>query len=195
MPFGRTVLAFLQSPAEPRMMLRVWFPLLSVIGAHHKSDLRPCHVWLRASAEGPKCRKSISPRPRQINETSQPNRAGDPSTRAATQLRRPNLKSQSQEPLSAPFLNGLFSGKSGKNKTLQMVTLQVKIQLFFFVLGNFGAGGKQEHGRELCAEFLWLFARVQFSLAVLPFAVFLFCPSKFSRGQTAPQDKIGETPC
>ena len=55
-----------------------------------------------------------------------------------------------------------------------MVTLQVKILLlfFFFVLANFGAGGKQEHGRELCAEFLWLFARAQFSLAVLPFEVF-----------------------
>ena len=44
------------------------------------------------------------------------------------------------------------------------------------MLENFGARGKQEHGRELCADFLWLFARVQFSLAVLPFAVFLFCP-------------------
>ena len=39
------------------------------------------------------------------------------------------------------------------------------------MLGNFGAGGKQEHGRELCADFLWLFASAQFSLAVLPFAV------------------------
>ena len=45
------------------------------------------------------------------------------------------------------------------------------------MLGHFGARGKQEHGRELCADFLWLFARVQFSLAVLPFAVFLFCPN------------------
>ena len=40
------------------------------------------------------------------------------------------------------------------------------------MLGNFGARGKQEHGRELCADLLWLFARVQFSLAVLPFEVF-----------------------
>ena len=46
------------------------------------------------------------------------------------------------------------------------------------MLGNFGARGKQEHGRELCADFLWLFARVQFSLAVSPFAVFLFCPTR-----------------
>ena len=53
-----------------------------------------------------------------------------------------------------------------------MVTLQVKIQLFFFVLGNFGAGGKQERGQELCADFLWIFARARFSLAVLPFEVF-----------------------
>ena len=28
---------------------------------------------------------------------------------------------------------------------------------YFFMLGNFDAGGKQEHGRELCAEFLWIF--------------------------------------
>ena len=49
------------------------------------------------------------------------------------------------------------------------------------MLGNFGARGKQEHGRELCADFLWLFARVQFSLAVLPFAVFLFCRPKGPR--------------
>ena len=52
-----------------------------------------------------------------------------------------------------------------------MVTMQVKIQLFF-VLGNFSAGGKQEHGWELCDELLWIFARAQFSLAVLPFEVF-----------------------
>ena len=44
------------------------------------------------------------------------------------------------------------------------------------MLGNFGVRGKQEHGRKLRAEFLWLFARAQFSLAVLPFAVFYFCP-------------------
>ena len=69
-----------------------------------------------------------------------------------------------------------FKRQSGKNKTLQMVTLQVKIELFFFVLGNFSARGKQEHGRELCADFLWLCARVQFSLAVLPFEVFYFGP-------------------
>ena len=74
--------------------------------------------------------------------------------------------------MSYAFLTyGLLT--SGKNKTLQMVTLQVKIELFFFLcLGNFGARGKQEHGRELRADFLWLFARVQFSLAVLPFEVF-----------------------
>ena len=40
------------------------------------------------------------------------------------------------------------------------------------MLGNFGARGQQEHGRELCADFLWLSARAQFSLVVLPFAVF-----------------------
>ena len=62
--------------------------------------------------------------------------------------------------------------RSSKTKTLQMVTLQVKIYLLFFVLGKFGAGGKQEHGRELCADFLWIFTRAQFSLAVLPFEVF-----------------------
>ena len=28
--------------------------------------------------------------------------------------------------------------------------------------GSFGAGGKQECGRELCADLLWLFARAQF---------------------------------
>ena len=49
------------------------------------------------------------------------------------------------------------------------------------MLGNFGAGGKQKHGRELCVDFLWLFARAQFSLAVLPFAVFLFCPILYRR--------------
>ena len=39
-----------------------------------------------------------------------------------------------------------------------MVTLQVKIQFFSFVLGSFGAGDKQEHGGELCADFsLWIF--------------------------------------
>ena len=37
------------------------------------------------------------------------------------------------------------------------------------MLGNFGARGQQEHGRELCADFLWLFACAQFSLAVLSF--------------------------
>ena len=42
--------------------------------------------------------------------------------------------------------------ESSKTKTLQMVTLQVNIQLFFLLLDNFGAGGKQERGRELCAE-------------------------------------------
>ena len=58
-----------------------------------------------------------------------------------------------------------------KLKTLQMVTPQVNF--FFFVLGNFGAGGKQEHGRELRADFfIWIFACGQFSLAVLPFEVF-----------------------
>ena len=41
--------------------------------------------------------------------------------------------------------------------------------------GHFGGGrGKQEYGRELCADFLWFFSRAQFSLAVLPFEVFLF---------------------
>ena len=49
---------------------------------------------------------------------------------------------------------------SDNTETLQTVTLQVKIELFFFVLGNLGASGKQEHGRELCADFSWLFARV-----------------------------------
>ena len=44
------------------------------------------------------------------------------------------------------------------------------------MLGNFGARGKQEHGRELRADFLWLSARARFSLAVLPFEVFCFCP-------------------
>ena len=43
---------------------------------------------------------------------------------------------------------------------------------FFVVLGNFGAGGKGEHGPELCADFQKIFARAKFSLAVLPFAVF-----------------------
>ena len=42
-----------------------------------------------------------------------------------------------------------------------------------FVLGNSGARGKQEHGGELCAEFLGgIFARAQSSLAMLPFEVF-----------------------
>ena len=53
-----------------------------------------------------------------------------------------------------------------------MVTLQVKISIVFFVLGDFGARDKLEHGRELRADFLRLFARGQFSLAVLPFVVF-----------------------
>ena len=41
------------------------------------------------------------------------------------------------------------------------------------MLGNFGAGGKQEHGRELRADFLWLFARAPFSLAVTVCGVFV----------------------
>ena len=41
------------------------------------------------------------------------------------------------------------------------------------MLGNFSAGGKQEHGRELRADFLWFFACAPFSLAVL-----LFCTTK-----------------
>ena len=49
----------------------------------------------------------------------------------------------------------------GKNKTPQTVTLQVTIELFF-VLGNFGAGGKQEHGQKLCADFVWTFARAKY---------------------------------
>ena len=44
---------------------------------------------------------------------------------------------------------------------------------FFVVLGNFGARGKQERDRELCADFFFfffrIFARALFSLAVLPF--------------------------
>ena len=44
------------------------------------------------------------------------------------------------------------------------------------VPGSFGAGCKQEHGRELCPDFvLWIFGLTgltKFSLVVLPFAVF-----------------------
>ena len=40
------------------------------------------------------------------------------------------------------------------------------------MLGNFGAGGQQEHVREVCADLLWIFVRAQFSLAMLPFEVF-----------------------
>ena len=66
-----------------------------------------------------------------------------------------------------------FCLPSSKTKTLQMVTLRVKISLFFFALGNFGTGGKQQHGRELRADFLkWNFACAQFSLALLPFEMF-----------------------
>ena len=60
------------------------------------------------------------------------------------------------------------ASRSGKNEVLQTATLQV----LFSVVGNFSTGGKQEHGRELCAGFLWSFTCAEFSLAVLPFAVF-----------------------
>ena len=35
-------------------------------------------------------------------------------------------------------------------------TASDNLVVFFFVLGNFGAGGKQEHGREPCADFFWI---------------------------------------
>ena len=60
----------------------------------------------------------------------------------------------------------------GQTDRLQLVTMEVKIELPFFVLGIVGAGRKQEHGQERFHDFLWIYARAEFSLAVLPFAVF-----------------------
>ena len=41
---------------------------------------------------------------------------------------------------------------TGQTRTLQTAMLQMGF-VVVFVLGNCGAGGKQEHGRELCADF------------------------------------------
>ena len=56
---------------------------------------------------------------------------------------------------------------SSKIETLQMVTVQV---MFFFVLGNFGAGGQQADGRELCADFYGFLPALNFHLQCYRFS-------------------------
>ena len=76
--------------------------------------------------------------------------------------------------------------KIGSDKTLQMVALQVRIELFFIVLGNFGTGGKQENGRELCAEFVYGFLpALNFHLQCYRLRCFSFArQSQKQKGQT-----------
>ena len=46
------------------------------------------------------------------------------------------------------------------------------------MLGNFGAGGKQEHGRELRAEFLWILPALNFHLQCYRLRCFSFAQSR-----------------
>ena len=70
--------------------------------------------------------------------------------------------------------NGI--GLLGQNyNTANGRALQVK-NLFFSVLGNSGAGGKQEHGRELCADFFMAFCpALNFHLQCCRLRCFTFC--------------------